>query len=208
MDGIHKLKLLIPATKDTIKTHIQNSFPGNLSIVVGYRAAELMSEWPDLDFSYNKRWYETGSAESARIGLRDLKKQNPVIIMPCDIIFSPKASATINNCNDDSIFVVNSENRSANALNVILDGEKIIDCYRGPKKDGSHPEAKGVAKIFSKEKLDIVSKECELNPNSFFIEALIKSGCKFNSVDLTGEINEINTTDEYFQLWAGEWNQI
>ena len=47
--------------------------------------------------------------------------------MPCDIIFSPKASATINNCNDDSIFVVNSENRSANALNVILDGEKIID---------------------------------------------------------------------------------
>ena len=201
MDGIHKLKLLVPNTEDTIKSHIENNFPGKLSLVAGYRAAELISEWPELDFFYNNRWFETGSSESARLGLEALSDSLPVTIMPCDIIFSEKASKIINSCDSDSIFLVNTENRSINALNVIVNGEKIVDCYRGPKKDGSHLEATGISKIFSQKKLEIIADDCSQNPNNFFIETIIKSSCEFNWVDITNEVSEINTTEEYFELW-------
>ena len=204
MDGIHKLKLLVPNTEDTIKSHIENHFPGSLSLVAGYRAAELISEWPKVNFFYNNRWYETGSSESARIGLLSLSDSLPITIMPCDIIFTKKASKIINSCNSDSIFLVNTENRSSNALNVIVNGDKIVDCYRGPKKDGSHLEATGISKIFSNDKLETIIENCSNNPNNFFIETIIKSSCEFDWLDITNEVNEINTTEEYFELWNKE----
>ena len=204
MDGIHKLKLLVPKTENTIKTHLEKSFPGEISYVAGYRAAELISEWPKMNLIYNNRWFETGSAESARIGLESLSNKGPVTIMPCDIIFSEKASKIINDCNSDSIFLVNTENRSLNSLNVVVDGNKVIDCYRGPKKDGAHLEASGIVKIFSEKKINNIINYCFENPNCFFIESVIKSSAKFNWIDLTNELNEINTSEEYFELWNKE----
>ena len=41
-------------------------------------AAELISEWPKMNLIYNNRWFETGSAESARIGLESLSNKGPV----------------------------------------------------------------------------------------------------------------------------------
>lgn len=201
MDGIHKLKLLVPNTKYTIKEHLEKNFPGRFSFVAGYRAAELISEFPEIDFFYNNRWYETGSSESARIGLEALSEDMPVIIMPCDIVYSKKASDIINSCSTDSIFLVNTENRSINSLNVVLDGKKIVDCYRGPKKEGEHFEATGIAKIFSKDIAKNLIQDCYHKPNNFFIETIIKSSSEFDWVDLTNEITEINTSEEYFALW-------
>jgi len=201
MDGIHKLKLLVPGTQETFRDHLEKNFYGNFSFVVGYRAAELVSYWPDLNIFYNNRWFETGSSYSACIGLDGLKNDTPITVMPCDLIYSKRAVDLITQCDSDSIFIVNTENRSPNSLNVVLDGKNIIKCYRGPKKDGNHYEATGIVKIFSTTTLNNLIDNCYANPNSYLLETVINSSDKYNWVDLTNDVREVNTSEEYFELW-------
>ena len=111
MDGIHKLKLTVPGHCESIKERLNRQFHGVLTIVVGYRAAELISQWPDQNYVYNSRWFETGSAASAAMGLRSVVDEGGITVLPSDLIFSESIASMINSESRDAIFLCNTENR-------------------------------------------------------------------------------------------------
>lgn len=201
MDGIHKLKLTVPGYSETIKERIIRQFQGVLSIVVGYRAAELISEWPDQNYIYNHRWFETGSATSAALGLRSMVEPDVVTIMPSDLIFSDEMAKIINEEVQDTIFLCNTENRSKASVNVELREGKIVGHYRGAKRDGRDLEAIGVVKLSNKESVQKVVSKCESDSSLYFVEAFLDAELKLKAIELPFDYSEINSVEDYYQLW-------
>lgn len=201
MDGIHKLKLTVPGSSETIKERIIRQFQEELSIVVGYRAAELISEWPDQNFIYNHHWFETGSAISAALGLRSMAEADGVTIIPSDLIFSNEIAKIINEEVEDTIFLCNTENRSKASVNVKLHEGKIIGHYRGAKRDSRDLEAIGVAKLSNKESIRVVANKCENDNSLYFVEGLLNSDLSLKALELPFDYFEINSVEDYYQLW-------
>jgi hypothetical protein len=201
MDGIHKLKLTVPGSSETIKERIIRQFHGALSIVVGYRAAELISEWPEQNFIYNHRWFETGSATSAALGLRSMAEVGVVTIMPSDLIFSDEMAKMINKEVGNTIFLCNTENRSKASVSVQLRKGKIVGHYRGAKRDGRDLEAIGVVKLLNTESVQAVVNKCESDGSLYFVEAFIDSDLELKAIELPFDYSEINSVEDYYQLW-------
>tara|TARA_B100001094_G_C18100129_1_gene755258 strand:+ start:17 stop:694 length:678 start_codon:yes stop_codon:yes gene_type:complete len=202
MDGMHKLKLSVPKTNENLKTRLERQFSSNLNVVIGYKGAEILSEWPEVNFSYNHKWYETGSAVSALIGLEELQLELPIIIMPCDLILSDSAIHKVLESEGDVVFLKQRENRSENSLNCITDSGKILDSYRGQKRNNTDLEALGIVKISSQECLTSLLSEASKAENSYFVEYAVESFDKFSSIEISEAVNEVNSVEDYLSLWG------
>ncbi len=196
LDGFHKLNLVSPDTKETTLARYMRQFGDEVTVVVGYRAAELISTYPDLDYAYNYAWFETGSAFSAHIGLGTA----PVTIVPSDLFITDAVAAEISAAEGNVIFMVNTENRAINAVNVCCDGPDIVDLYKGPKRSGNDAEFIGVVKIADQKVADEAARICEENPGDFFIECIAKMKGTFTAHLLSGGVTEINTIEDYLSM--------
>jgi len=196
LDGFHKLKLVIPRTGETILDRYSRQFGTNISAVVGYRAAELMSSYPNFNYKYNYSWFETGSAFSAFIGM----DVTPVTILPSDLIIEDDIAQIINDSTGNVIFVKDSENRSESSVNITEKNKKIVEIFRGPKKSGNDKEFSGIIKISDKNLLLKISEQCEKNPTLFFIECIKNFKELFTVIHLDYGITEINTIADYFSV--------
>ena len=130
LDGFNKLNLVSPSTGETILDRYNRQLGKNITIVTGYRAPEIMSCYPKFKFVYNYVWYETGSAFSAALGL----KNEPTVIVPSDLFIGDDEAETISNASGNVIFTFKSENRAMGAVNITIKEKNILDIYEDPKK--------------------------------------------------------------------------
>lgn len=200
LDGFHKLSLVAPSNKETVLDRYRRQICDKVTVVVGYRAPELMARYPDLNFIYNYKWFESGSGFSAGLGL----SRAPVIVVPSDLFMSDRAALTVRESTGNVIFVSRTENRPLTAVNVTISDEQILDIYDGPKRHGGDQEYRGIVRIESKELLDAVADTCRSNPSLAFSDCLAHHKESFRVVDLEGAVSEINSVDDYMQFFRAD----
>jgi len=166
-------------------------------VVVGYRAAEIMSNYPDLKYVYNYRWFETGSAFSTYLGLDSV----PVIVLPADLLISDEMACQIMASKGNTLFGLDTENRSESSSNVSHVGSKVTGIYNGAKIAGADKEFSGIIKISSQSVLDDLAKICEENSDLYLSECLALLKESFNFQLLQGHFVEVNTIDDYVRLF-------
>lgn len=197
LDGFHKLKLVAPSTGETILDRYRRQISANISIVIGYRAPELMSLYPNLHYFYNHNWFESGSAFSAAIGLRGV----PVIVVPSDLFLDESAAEMLRSTTGNVIFTSDTENRKLNSINVSTRSGAVSRIYTGPKRHGDDVEFKGIVRIESLELLNALVASCEDNPSMAFSECLEMHKEDFCAVDIGGAVTEINTVEDYIDFF-------
>jgi hypothetical protein len=199
LDGFSKLRLTSPHSKETVLDRYLRQFGNSVSVVIGYRGAEVAANYPALRYRYNASWFETGSAYSAHVGLADA----PVTVLPSDLFVSDEAAGIVNAAVGNTIFAINTENRHANAVNIRSEGSVIAEVYMGPKRSGSDPEFAGVVKIADSETLALVSESCLQNPAISLIECVAMHKERFRLSLLEGGVTEVNTIEDYLSYLSG-----
>ena len=197
LDGFHKLNLVAPSTGETILERYRRQLSKDTFIVVGYRAPELMSLYPKLQYSYNYRWFETGSAFSAAIGL----KKVPVIVVPSDLFLDEAAAEAVRGAAGNVIFTSNTENRPSKAVNISTEGGAVTEIYSGPKRHGDDVEFKGIVRIEDLDLLTALAASCEANPSMAFSDCLAMHKEAFRAVDTGGLVTEINAVEDYMEFF-------
>ena len=197
LDGFHKLNIVSPSTGETILARYRRQLSDDITVVVGYRAPELMSHNPNLTFVYNYRWFETGSAFSASLGL----KKVPVVVVPSDLFLDEAAAMAIRSATGNVIFTSDTENRPVSAVNVSVEGGLIADIYSGPKRRGSDLEFKGIIRIEDLSLLSALGASCEERGALALSDCLELHKESFRVVNIDGQITEINTTEQYMEFY-------
>lgn len=199
LDGFSKLRLTSPGARETVLDRYLRQFGADMSVVIGYRGAEVAASYPELRYRYNASWFETGSAYSAHVGLTDA----PVTILPSDLFVSEVAAEIVNGALGNAIFAINTENRNANAVNIRSEGSLVAEVYMGPKRSGSDPEFAGIVKIADSETLALVSESCLQNPAISLIECVAMHKERFRLNILEGGVTEVNTIEDYLAFLRG-----
>jgi hypothetical protein len=197
LDGFNKLNLVCPSSRETVLERYMRQLSKDVSIVVGYRAPEIISKYPNLNYAYNYKWYETGSAFSASLGLH----QTPIIVLPSDLFLSEMAAETIRNATGDVIFTSATENRPTNAVNVVVNKRKVVGIYEGPKRQGADQEFKGIVRIETDECMSALRSTCECNPALALSDCLGLHAAKFQAIDIGGAVSEINSVEDYMDYF-------
>ena len=202
LDGFHKLNIVAPSTGETILARYRRQLSEDVTIVVGYRAPEIMARYPRLHFIYNYSWFETGSAFSAALGL----KKVPVIVVPSDLFLDEAAAKTVRTATGNVIFTSDTENRPIAAVNVSSEANAITEIYSGPKRHGDDVEFKGIIRIEDAELLSAFAASCEARPSLALSDCLEMHKESFRAIDIGGQITEINTIEEYMEFFKKDLN--
>ena len=186
LDGFPKLLVKNPSTNKTILDNYLEIFEGmEITIVVGYKAMEVINQYPKLNYVYNPHWATTNNSGSLSLALN----HEPCIVVSDDIFFKKELINQIINYDGDVVLTSINESRSSTSLNCTTDDSKITELYKGPIKNVSDPEAMGLYKISSTEVLKKWGKNCMRYPNF-----LIGENLPINESD----IRYFNLGDNYF----------
>ena len=86
LDGVNKVLIRHPKTGRTILDHAIEAFAGkNVTVVVGFRAIQIMELYPQLDYVLNPEWAVTGNAMKSWLGARrafDLRRIRGHLLRP------------------------------------------------------------------------------------------------------------------------------
>lgn len=200
LDGFHKLNLVSPSDKRTVLARYRQQICDSVTIVVGYRAPEIMSKYPDLSYAHNYRWFETGSSFSASLGL----DKSPVIVLPSDLFLDEQAAEIVRGSSGNVIFTSRTENRPQTAVNVQSSDGRILDVYQGPKRRGEDTEFRGIVRIEDADLLNKVRETCVQNESGAFFESLLPHIDQFEEQDLQGEVWEINSVEDYMEFFQAD----
>ena len=122
LDGFSKLLIRHPISGKTIIELYQEYFDvDTISIVVGYKAMEIMNENPDINYVYNMKWRETLNGYSLGMALSD----EPCYVVSSDYIIS-RDIVTLLDSHENSALVQYSENRSVRSLNCKIDQDGFL----------------------------------------------------------------------------------
>jgi choline kinase len=144
LDGMVKCLLRNPASGKTFLEHMLEAFPDcTPTVVVGYRAVEIMQQYPEVDYIYNHDWAVTSNSYSLGLALTD----EPCYVCSSDMLFSPALIHAVDSAPADVVVTARNENRALTAINCVLDGDRVVETYMGPLKNIAHPEATGIFKI-------------------------------------------------------------
>ena len=85
LDGYHQLLVRDPKTENTILDGYIDIFgEKNITVIVGFRAIEIISKYPNLNYIYNKDWAVTNNSGS--LGLID--NAEPGYVLSSDFFIS------------------------------------------------------------------------------------------------------------------------
>ena len=165
LDGYNKLLIKDPESGDSVLDKYIEAFNGfNITVVLGYRAINVMHEFPYLDYIYNSEWAVSNSSYSLSLALN----QDPCFVINGDFFIEPELISAMQNSDPDIIATLPRESRASNALNVSLDENNVIDIYQGKLKEASDPEAIGIYKITSQEILEAWRYNC-INHSDLYV---------------------------------------
>tara|TARA_Y100000768_G_C23961321_1_gene675538 strand:+ start:1291 stop:1959 length:669 start_codon:yes stop_codon:yes gene_type:complete len=199
LDGYNKLLIKDPESGDSILDKYLKAFEGfDVTIVLGYRAINVMHEYPDLDYEYNSQWAVTNSSYSLSLTLN----QEPCFVINGDFFIEPELVSAMQNSDPDLIATLPRESRASNALNVSIDEGNVIDIYQGKLKQTSDPEAIGIYKITSREILKTWRYNC-INHSDLYVGQNLISNSNHNlkSFDVSSfRVDEVNTPLDYLRI--------
>lgn len=199
LDGYNKLLIRDPATGQRIIDQYLRIFSKtSITVVVGFRAIEIMQEYPDLDYVYNSDWKITNNSYSLGLALND----EPCYVVSCDFFIAPEIIDLLGSAEPDGILTFNNENRQLTSLNCeLLENNTIAEIYQGQIRTNDHPEAIGLYKISHKKILRDWKSKCIQHSNLFVGQNLSFNICPVYSVDKGNyRFDEVNTVMDYMRL--------
>ncbi len=198
LDGFPKLLVKNPLTNKTILDHYLEAFNNmEVTLVVGYKAMEVINKYPDLNYVYNPHWATTNNSGSLSLALNN----EPCIVVSDDIFLKQDLIKKIISFDGDVVLTSVNESRSNSSLNCKLDGDKVSEFYTGPIENVTDPEAIGVYKVSSEEVIKKWAKNCMKFPNLLIGENLPSKEANIFYYDLGDNyFFEINTIYDYLRF--------
>lgn len=197
LDSFNKLFIRDPQTKETILEKYLRLFANyEITVVVGYKAVAVMSQYPDLDYIYNDQWRITGNSYSLCLAL----DERPSVVISSDLLFDEEMVALIEQSPENSVLVSHSENKGVNTVRCTVKEDIIQSMYMG-EEHHQDPETPGIYKISDVQLLRQWKKNCSMNKNVFAgLNLPVESGkiIAVNKKDIP--LHEINTPLDYLNL--------
>ena len=198
LDGFNKLTIKHPKYNMSIIDIYEKIFNVNhIQVVVGFRAMNIMNDYPDFDYILNNKWQTTGSAYSLSLAL----DKNPSYIISSDFILNPQLDNIFNSDKQDVVYVKKSESKRLTSLKCKVNNDIIENIYRGKSKNMNDYEILGIFKITDPDILYNWKIKSINNPTMYAGETLIMDN--FNlSYEILDEdiITEINTPLDYINF--------
>jgi len=197
LDSFNKLLIQNPKTKETIlETYMRLFSEYEITVVVGYKAIEIISRYPDLDYVYNDLWRITGNSYSLSLTLNE----KPCVVISSDLLFDENMKKLIKESPENSVFVFQSENKGMNTVRCEVKDSAVQSFYMGEDHNNGL-ETTGIYKISDPRILREWKKNCFTNRNVFAGLNLPVNIKKIVAVNKKGIFfHEINTPLDYLNL--------
>ena len=202
LDGYNKLLIKDPVSKKTILDMYLEAFKGHdITVVLGYRAINVMHEYSDLDYVYNSDWAISNSSHSLSLALSD----EPCFVISGDLFIEPEIVSAIDEAGPNIIATIKRDSRTLSALNFSHDSSNIVqEISQGKLKEVTDPEAIGIYKISSKSILKSWRSNCIQHRNLFAGQNLdLGSDDPIIQLDVSPyRLQEVNTPMDYFRIMS------
>ena len=198
LDGFNKLTIKHPKYNMSIIDIYKKIFNVNhIQVVVGFRAMNIMNDYPDFDYILNNKWQTTGSAYSLSLAL----DKNPSYIISSDFILNPQLDNIFNSDKQDVVYVKKSESKRLTSLKCKVNNDIIENIYRGKSKNINDYEILGIFKITDPDILYNWKIKSINNPTMYAGETLIMDNFNLSYEILDKDIiTEINTPLDYINF--------
>lgn len=200
LDGFNKLLIKHPIDGKRIIDRYLEAFNGkDITFVVGYRAINVMHNYPHLDYVYNDSWGVTNNSYSLSLAISD----EPCYVVSGDLLFDSKLISELDSAASNLIVTQMRDNRTLSAINVAVNEKKIInEAYQGKLRSENHPEAIGIFKISDPRLLIAWKRNCIEYGNLFAGQNIpFETEVDIVSHDSSNyKIDEVNTVMDYMRL--------
>lgn len=199
LDGINKALITHPITKKTVIDHAIEAFPEKkITVVVGFRAIQIMQKYPHLNYVFNHDWALTNNAMSLALALED----KPTYVMSGDIFIEKKLIDRLDKSTSNLALVSDREKRVLSSIHCVINEKyEIQETYQGPIRNINHPESLGIFKISDINLLKKWKKRSFEHSNLFVGQLLPCDEFKISVEYLKDELcHEINTPIDYLEL--------
>lgn len=206
LDGYTKILIRHPKTGKTILDHAIEAFAGKqITVVVGFRAVQIMEQYPQLDYVVNYDWALTNNAMSLGLAL----DERPTYVVSGDVFFDRPLIEKLDAAPADLVLTEARENRTLTAIHCMLrDNGTVEETYQGAVRNVRHPEAIGMFKISNADLLERWKKLCIRHGNLFVGQTLPCDGAPVASVAVEDHpFVEINTPGDYLNFMERCRNQ-
>lgn len=194
LNGFNKLLLKNPKTRETILDQYIRFFePTSIKIVLGYKAIDVMNEFPNFDYIINENWQTTGSAYSLYLALN----KEPCYVISSDLFFSKSLNEKVLNKFNNHICTVKSESKRLTSLNIKVTNNIVREVYRGKSKNNDF-ELVNFFKITNPAILSSWKKNCKNKPEAYVGELLPYSEYEISNISVDkSDLFEINTNLDF-----------
>ena len=199
LDGISKALIRHPVTGRTILEYAIDAFAGKrITVVVGFRAIQIMQTYPQLGYVHNPDWALTNNAVSLGLALDD----KPTYVVSGDIFIGSELVQRLDRGAPNLALVSDREKRSLSAIHCVLDErQRVIETYQGPVRSMTHPESVGIFKISDPGLLGAWRRRCFEHTNLFAGQLLPCDQAEIGIEMLRDELFfEVNTPVDYLDL--------
>ncbi len=199
LDGCNKLLLKDPKSGERIIDQYLRFFNHmDITVVVGYKAIEVVQIHPNLNYVYNSNWQITNNSYSLSLAL----DENPCFVLSGDLFLDENLIDAMADGAPNCLLTEKRENRELNSLNCILnEHQEIKELYQGPRRHKEDPEAMGIYKICNRDILRIWKKNCLEHPNLFCGQNLRFDISPISSFDIGSlRLDEVNTVLDYLRI--------
>jgi choline kinase len=198
LDGFNKLTIKHPKYNMSIIDIYKKIFNVNhIQVVVGFRAMNIMNDYPDFDYILNNKWQTTGSAYSLSLAL----DENPSYIISSDFILNPQLDQIFNSDNQNVVYVKKPESKRLTSLKCKVNNDIIENIYRGKSKNMNDYEILGIFKITDPDILYNWKIKSINNPTMYAGETLIMDNFDLSYKIIDEDIiTEINTPLDYINF--------
>lgn len=199
LDGASKALIRHPVTGRTILDYAIDAFAGKkITVVVGFRAIQIMQAYPQFDYVHNPDWALTSNAMSLGLSLDD----RPAYVLSGDIFMERRLVERLDAAGPDLVLVSDRERRSLSAIHCVLgDGDRVVETYQGPVRSMAHPESVGLFKVSDPGILRAWRRRC-IEHSNLFAGQLLPCDVAPVGIERLGDelFFEINTPVDYLEL--------
>lgn len=200
-DGMAKCLIRHPLSRATVLDHLVAAFAGKrVTVVVGFRAIQVMDHYPQLDFVLNEHWADTGNAMSLALALDD----EPTYVVPGDVFLDQSLVEEMDGAGPDLALISTRENRIPTAIHGVLDESgRVTGTYQGAVRDIAHPEMLGLFKMSTPQLLENWKRRSTRDGHRFAALTLPTDTADERVVAhpiSTHQYDEVNTPADYLRL--------
>jgi len=198
-DGIAKALIRHPRTGRTILDHAIDAFSGKrITVVVGFRAIQIMEAHSKVEYVINHEWAITNNAMSLGLALGD----EPTYVVSGDMFFDRSLVERLDAAHPDLVLTQSRENRSPTAVHCQLaDDGRVVETYQGAMRSVQDPEAVGLFKVSDPGLLRPWRRRSIEQGNLFAGLTLPYDIADVRAIDVADdEFDEINSPSDYLHL--------